>query len=104
ACDLPALRSEVLQQWQQSLPDVPPNAIAYLPRTTKGWEPLCGFYRYTSLPSLQTHVAAGRRSFQKWLNQQTVQAIPDVSPVMLINCNTPEDWAQYCDCQSPSLD
>ena len=97
ACDLPALRPDVLQQWREMLPEVSPDAIAYLPRATQGWEPLCGFYRRTSLSSLQTHVGAGKRSFQEWLNQQTVQAIPSLPPGMLINCNTPEDWASYFD-------
>ncbi|MEM9005114.1 MAG: molybdenum cofactor guanylyltransferase, partial [Cyanobacteria bacterium P01_F01_bin.86] len=83
ACDLPALQADVLHQWQQDLPQVDADAIAYLPQTAKGWEPLCGFYRYASLRSLQAYVATGHRSFQPWLNQQAVQAIPHVSDDML---------------------
>ena len=94
-CDLPALQADVLHQWYQALPEIGSDAIAYLPRQTKGWEPLCGFYRRTCLPCLQTYVAAGGRSFQQWLAQQTVQAIPNVPTEMLMNCNTPEDWANY---------
>ncbi|MBE7379906.1 MAG: molybdenum cofactor guanylyltransferase [Leptolyngbya sp. SIO1E4] len=94
-CDLPALRVEVLAQWQQALPQVPPGAIAYLPHQPQGWEPLCGFYRRTCLPNLQTYVATGGRSFQQWLAQQPVQAIPNVPAEMLVNCNTPADWARY---------
>ena len=96
-CDLPALRAKVLGRWRQALPHVASDAIAYLPQSSKGWEPLCGFYRDRSLPKLQAYVAAGGRSFQQWLAQETVQAIPDVPADMLVNCNTPEDWAHYRD-------
>ncbi len=97
ACDLPALQLDVLDQWRQTLPDVSSRTIAYLPRTVKGWEPLCGFYRHSSLPSLQAYIAAGGRSFQQWIDQQTVQSIPDVPAAILLNCNTPEDWTHFCD-------
>jgi len=95
ACDLPALRSEVLQIWARSLPTIPASAIAYLPRSIQGWEPLCGFYHRRCLSALQAYVAKGGRSFQSWLAQQSVQPIPTVPPDMLMNCNTPQDWHQY---------
>jgi molybdopterin-guanine dinucleotide biosynthesis protein A len=94
ACDLPKLQGNVLQLWCDHLATLPVTAIAYLPQTPQGWEPLCGFYRSTCLPSLQAYAATGRRSFQGWLNQAPgVMAIPSVPPDMLINCNTPADWA-----------
>lgn len=96
-CDLPALRADVLQRWHLDLFTVRPDAIAYLPRHAKGWEPLCGFYRSSCLPRLQAYVAAGGRSFQLWLDQEAVQAIASVPPMMLENCNTPADWARYRD-------
>ncbi|MEO1095693.1 MAG: molybdenum cofactor guanylyltransferase [Cyanobacteria bacterium J06638_28] len=97
SCDLPALQVDVLQVWVQQLPERPNHIVAYLPQHPKGWEPLCGFYRRRCLPLLQTYVAAGGRSFQQWLAHQSVQAIADVPIDMLANCNTPEDWAAYCD-------
>lgn len=97
SCDLPALRVEVLQRWVQQLSERSSNVVAYLPRHPKGWEPLCGFYRSTCLPRLETYVAAGGRSFQPWLAHQSAQAIPDIPMEMLINCNTPEEWAAYGD-------
>lgn len=92
ACDLPNLQPEVLQQWREDLSQLPAGAIAYLPQTSKGWEPLCGFYRSSCLTSLQTYTAQGKRSFQGWLDQQLVVPIPQVPTEMLANCNTPEDW------------
>lgn len=94
-CDLPALRAEVLNQWQQHLSTLPSEILAYVPRTPNGWEPLCGFYRQTSLLSVQAYIAAGGRSFQNWLDQIPVQPIPCVPAEMLANCNTPEDWIAY---------
>lgn len=95
ACDLPALQVSVLEQWQRDLAQVREEAIAYLPRSPQRWEPLCGYYRHRCLPELQRYVAKGGQSFQHWLNQQMVQAIPNVPSQMLLNCNTPADWTQY---------
>ena len=92
ACDLPNLQAEPLRQWSQQLAQLPGDAIAYVPKTHQGWEPLCGFYRATCLPSLQAYLATGQRSFQAWLNQSTVVPITDVPVGLLANCNTPEDW------------
>lgn len=92
ACDLPNLQVEPLQQWSQSLAQLSPEAIAHVPKTAQGWEPLCGFYRSTSLPSLQEYLSTGQRSFQAWLNAAPVVAITDVPIGLLANCNTPEDW------------
>lgn len=94
ACDLPHLQAEVLQDWAALLPTVDAASIALLPRNPNGWwEPLCGFYRRRCLPDLEQFIAAGGRSFQRWLFQQGVQALPLVDPQLLWNCNTPEDVA-----------
>ncbi|NER84174.1 MAG: NTP transferase domain-containing protein, partial [Leptolyngbya sp. SIO1D8] len=95
ACDMPALQADILQQWHQTLPQVAAEAIAYLPRHPKGWEPLCGFYRHRCLPDLQSYVVNGGKSFQKWLHHQRVQTIPQVPVEILVNCNTPADWEPY---------
>lgn len=92
ACDLPNLRVEALRQWVQVLPGLSPDAIAYVPKTARGWEPLCGFYRRSCLSSLQAYSITGKRSFQVWLNQVAVVPISDVPVGLLANCNTPADW------------
>lgn len=97
ACDLPNLQSDVLQSWSRELSSLPGDAIAYLPQSNHGWEPLCGFYRSSCLASLKNYQASGARSFQKWLNQQSVISILSVPAGMLKNCNTPEDWATVVD-------
>jgi molybdenum cofactor guanylyltransferase len=102
ACDLPNLRVEPLRAWQSRLAAMPPEVMALLPRSAGGaadesmggWEPLCGFYRRQCQPSLQAFVAAGGRSFQVWLAQQSVQALPVDDPTLLLNCNTPADLQQ----------
>lgn len=97
-CDLPGLNQERLQQWSQDLAHLPAHVWAYVPQTTQGWEPLCGFYHSRCLPELQAYIAAGGRSFQRWLDQNPhVQAISKVPSDMLINCNTPQDWQAYRD-------
>ena len=91
ACDLPYLDAQVLQYWMGGLEQVPASSIAYLAPHRKGWECLCGFYRQQCQQSLQDFVLAGGDSFQSWLQDQEVQAIPAVEPSILINWNSPAD-------------
>jgi len=91
ACDLPHLSGETLQRWVNHLENAG-NAIAVLPRSSKGWEALCGFYRTSCLHRLKAAIARGDRSFQRWLSQEPVKALPLDDTQMLFNCNTPEDF------------
>jgi molybdopterin-guanine dinucleotide biosynthesis protein A len=91
ACDLPQLQVEVLQNWGSQLTNTPKEVMAVLPRSPKGWEPLCGFYRRQCLPQLIDYINQGGRSFQKWLAQHSVQELPVRDRQILFNCNTPED-------------
>jgi molybdenum cofactor guanylyltransferase len=92
ACDLPLLRSSHVKCWYGYLETVLPQQIALLPRNPKGWEPLCGFYRRSCLPLLETYIAAGGASFQKFLAQNAIAPLPISDRSCLFNCNTPEDW------------
>lgn len=94
ACDLPRLGAVTLKGWMDLLENVPEEAIALLPRHPKGWEPLCGFYRRSALPSLERWIQQGGRSFQRWLTQEQVEPLPVADFSVLFNCNTPEDLAQ----------
>lgn len=91
ACDLPRLQVEVLQLWAAELENVPKDAIAFLSKQPKGWEPLCGFYRRQCLPMLTQYIDAGGRSFQHWLSQYTVQELQVADTQIFFNCNTPAD-------------
>ncbi len=91
ACDLPQLQVEVLQRWTEQLEKTEEDVIALLPRQSKGWEPLCGFYRCQCLPMLTQFINQGGRSFQHWLAQHSVQELPVNNTQMLLNCNTPAD-------------
>lgn len=95
ACDLPNLRAEVLCGWRDLLPAAPSEAMALLPQSPAGWEPLCGFYRSQCQASLRAFSEAGGRSFQTWLKQQSVQPLPGCDSAMLLNCNTPADLRRY---------
>ncbi len=92
ACDLPNLTTALLETWITELPTVSLDAIALLPQSAKGWEPLSGFYRPTCLPRLNAFLANGGRSFQAWLRDEVVQALIVSDRSVLLNCNTPEDW------------
>lgn len=94
ACDLPNLNGETLQDWMQQL-DVESETIAVVPKSTKGWEPLCGFYRSNSLPSLKAYLQSGDRSFQDWLDRETVQELQVSDRRVLLNCNSPEDLENF---------
>lgn len=91
ACDLPRLRVEVLQTWAAELHGVREEALAILTHHAKGWDPLCGFYRRSCLPTLTDFINQDGRSFQQWLAQLSVQVVPLSDPQMLFNCNTSAD-------------
>lgn len=90
-CDLPLLKSSVIQEWSRLLVIVPENAIALVPRCGNRWEPLCAFYHRRCLASLQTYIQQGGTSFQKWLNVAVVEELIIDNSEILFNCNTPED-------------
>lgn len=98
ACDLPRLRVEVLQNWIEQLSNLSAagskDYIAVLPRSPKGWEPLCGFYHRRCLPLLAEFINQGGRSFQKWLAQHPVKELQVTNSEILFNCNTPDDLAE----------
>ncbi|MEL6786971.1 MAG: molybdenum cofactor guanylyltransferase [Cyanobacteria bacterium J06607_15] len=93
ACDLPHLSSSQVKQWLSALTTVLPTEIAFLPRSPKGWEPLCGFYRRDCLASLKEYIAEGGASFQTWLKKHPVRELEISDRHCLFNCNTPEDFA-----------
>lgn len=95
ACDLPNLDTTRLQRWMATLEAIAPDILAYLPQHQDRWEPLCGFYRPSCVPSWRHYLATGARSFQGWLSQNPVQAIPDVDPQWLVNLNTPADVTRF---------
>jgi molybdenum cofactor guanylyltransferase len=94
ACDLPNLSTSVIQSWIDSLPSIDSQSIAYLPRhISKGWEPLCGFYRQICHDSAIEYIDNGGRSFQGWLRTNVVTELVVADPLCLANCNTPADLA-----------
>jgi molybdopterin-guanine dinucleotide biosynthesis protein A len=94
ACDLPLLNESALSEWCDYLSRVPERSIALLPKSEKGWEPLCGFYRRSCLPVLEEYVRQGGRSFQAWLAQHEIEELPISDRQVLFNCNTPNDLAK----------
>ncbi len=111
ACDLPRLDVAVLQRWwvwilAQSVlgwssltcsSSAQPQPMASLaPICTggrSGWEPLCGYYHRSCLPSLNQQQSADSRAFQPWLSELCIARYDNVPSQMLCNCNTPADWA-----------
>jgi molybdenum cofactor guanylyltransferase len=94
ACDLPNLSTPVIQSWIDRLPSLDSQSIAYLPRhISKGWEPLCGFYRQICRESTIEYIDSGGRSFQGWLKMNVVTELVIADPLCLVNCNTPADLA-----------
>jgi molybdopterin-guanine dinucleotide biosynthesis protein A len=93
ACDMPCLDPQLLQEWAGQLDQLPDSQLALVPQHLERWQPLCGFYRCQSQPSLQQFITQGGRSLQAWLNQAPVQALPITAAESrtLWNCNTPED-------------
>jgi molybdopterin-guanine dinucleotide biosynthesis protein A len=94
ACDLPCLTASVIRRWINSLDGVGEGIKAVLPRQNQRWEPVCGFYRRSCLPSLDQFVQQGGRAFQPWLQTLPVQELIVEDSRVLFNCNTPADWQQ----------
>ena len=102
ACDLPKLEAQALQQWWQWLAieaeaeaeTRSPSAEASLIKRSKGWEPLCGYYHRSCVPSLTKHLSAGHRDFQSWLQTLNIAPYSAMPAEMLFNCNRPADWAK----------
>jgi molybdenum cofactor guanylyltransferase len=94
ACDLPRLTSSEIKQWSSCLETTSQDAIALLPHSPKGWEPLCGFYRRRCLSLLNNFINRGGRSFQQWLASHFVQELLVSDSKILFNCNTPDDLRQ----------
>ena len=95
ACDLPQLSSSQVKQWSLELTTVLPTQKAFLPRSSKGWEPLCGFYRRNCLSSIESYIENGGRSFQSWLAENNVRELSVSDRSCLFNCNTPQDWRSF---------
>ena len=66
--------------------------VASLASNEQGWEPLCGFYHRSCLPSLQHQLTTAQRAFQPWLRTLTIARYDDISDQMFFNCNTPAEW------------
>jgi molybdopterin-guanine dinucleotide biosynthesis protein A len=93
ACDLPYLNEAELREWIKYIDKVPPTAIALVPKSDRGWEPLAAFYRTNCLSLLKDFIARGDRSFQIWLSENQVMELPIRDRHILFNCNNPEDLA-----------
>lgn len=104
ACDLPHLSSSQVKQWLSALTTVLPTEIAFLPRSVKGWEPICGFYRRNCLASLEQYINDGGKSFQAWLRTHPVRELVISDRRCLFNCNTPEDWKSISGSRIPGTD
>ena len=107
ACDLPYLSSSQVKQWSLALATVLPTQMAFLPRDSKGWQVLCGFYRRDCLASLERYIKSGGKSFQAWLTHQKVKELIPSDRNCLFNCNTPADWQRVIensDEKGPSVD
>jgi molybdopterin-guanine dinucleotide biosynthesis protein A len=91
ACDLPNFKIQELIQFSHQLAELNSDYIALLPRNTKGWEPLCGFYRRSCLSLLKDFINQGGTSFQKWLSLHKISELPLNFREILFNCNTPQD-------------
>jgi molybdenum cofactor guanylyltransferase len=102
ACDLPNLSTSFIQNYLDRLSDISMQSIAYLPKSDRGWEPLCGFYRGNCLESLREYINGGGQSFQGWLKGKMVTELTIDDPRILVNCNTPADLAKIIDRHSPT--
>ncbi|QDZ38573.1 molybdenum cofactor guanylyltransferase [Euhalothece natronophila Z-M001] len=94
ACDLPKLNVAELEFWCEQLPKVNRDTVALVAKSQEGWEPLCGFYNRDCVDLFSVYLASGKRSFQGFLNQHSVEELKVRDRASLFNCNTPDDLAQ----------
>jgi molybdopterin-guanine dinucleotide biosynthesis protein A len=92
ACDLPCLDDRELLRWRQLLMTIDSATMTFLPKNSKGWGALCGFYRPSCKSSLEAYIDGNRRSFQGWLKDLAVEELVASDDRIFFNCNTPEDF------------
>ncbi|MEM8503746.1 MAG: molybdenum cofactor guanylyltransferase [Cyanobacteria bacterium P01_D01_bin.1] len=108
ACDMPYLDFSHLQQWwlwlnakldnpSTGLPTPMASLVPGKKSSKSGWEPLCGYYHRSGIPSLTQHLESGQHSFQSWLSKIPVAPYYSIPERVLFNCNTPGDWNVVCD-------
>ncbi|MBL4845049.1 MAG: molybdenum cofactor guanylyltransferase [Planctomycetes bacterium] len=96
ACDLPLLRAETIHEL---LAARRPGAVAVVPRSASGLEPLVACYHERSLGPLVTFLEGGRRSARAFVSSLAgaLSDLPDVVALdlscaeELFNANTPDD-------------
>ncbi len=103
ACDLPNLHEEVLR----SLIDEARDFDAVVPRTADGHcHPLCGVYRRTCLPVLESNLLKGMNKATDLLHHASIRVryldgqAGNFSDRDLKNLNTPEDLDEYRSAES----
>ena len=76
-------------------------AMATVPRTTRGWQPLCAIYRRDFASLAEKGLRAGRYKIDALFAEAQAQVISEVelqsagfSPDLFSNLNTPEDLAE----------
>ncbi|XGV86004.1 MAG: molybdenum cofactor guanylyltransferase [Limnothrix sp. BL-A-16] len=108
ACDLPCLDGPVCRSWLDRRHALSSKQVALVPRTDRGWEPLCGLYRPAIAPQLRTFIDQGGRSFQAWLDQLATEQraiylpLTTLEAATLRNCNSPQDLQDFLRHRAPA--
>jgi molybdopterin-guanine dinucleotide biosynthesis protein A len=97
ACDMPFLRVDFLKY----LVSLAPYADAVVPRTERGYHPLCAVYTRACAPAVERAVAAGRLRMIDMLNELVVRdvAADEIERFgpragLLANVNSPSEFEE----------
>ena len=98
ACDMPFVTAAFLN-YLRSLATDDNAADAVVPRTERGYHPVCAAYTQACRPFIDTALAEGRLSMHDWLKRVRVRVVEaDEIDVfgprarLLANVNTPAEW------------
>jgi molybdopterin-guanine dinucleotide biosynthesis protein A len=97
ACDMPALRENLLEELFRALEGAEsPTIDCVLPRHDDGrFEPLCAVYHRRCHPAIRAALEAGFRKVTDALHPFAIRYVRVSDPAAFANLNTPDDWRRY---------
>lgn len=95
ACDTPFLKKEVIEQ---IVAFIEPYADVIIPKTSKGFEPLCAVYSKKCIKPIENNIMKHKVKISQFFNNVRVKQVPedvlrkhDPDLVSFFNINTPLD-------------
>jgi molybdenum cofactor guanylyltransferase len=94
ACDMPSITVEALRQLIAGIENAGP-ALAVVPLSERGVEPLCAIYHRECLPEVRRAIRANRLRMKDLADGLPSLAVPGFNARVFDNVNRPAEWSAY---------